>query len=223
MRGSISVVGSRRLGLGPIPMVLVALTVGRLAFVPAIIVAIPVSAILTGGLLALFVAMDLYDGVLARGLDADDPARRVLDSIVDRLSIWAVYAAIVAMGLLPLELFGLLLARDLYCGWLCHQVVRRQGVAIRADWMYRTLNLMLAGWVILAPLVESTLRVGLFLAAFALSVAVAVDLKRSVEFVLRRGGAIEGSVISASVLRADRSAGDLAAPIAVALPGPAQA
>ncbi|HEX2086949.1 MAG TPA: CDP-alcohol phosphatidyltransferase family protein, partial [Solirubrobacteraceae bacterium] len=65
-----------------VPASLLALTLGRLLLVPVIIVSFDVVPLVTTAALAIFIAADLYDGVLARQLDADDTARRTLDTLV---------------------------------------------------------------------------------------------------------------------------------------------
>jgi phosphatidylglycerophosphate synthase len=204
-----------------VPGRLLLLTLGRLAFVPAIIVALSISPLLTFALLAAFVGLDLYDGVLARELDADDPIRRALDSIVDRLSIWPVYIAASLMGMLPLVFVALMVARDLYCAALCGRMVRQKGIAIRADWLYRSLNLMLAAWIVAAPLLSSTARLGSFAFVLAFSLLVAADLRRSVLRVMRMPTIGTPAVISASGLRPGKSQGALlpiGRPVAVSAP-----
>lgn len=186
------------------PSVLLAWTLGRLALVPIIIVSFGVSPILTATALTAFVLADLYDGVLARQLGADDPARRILDSLVDRAAIWAVYGAVTLAGFLPPVFLVALLARDLYCGYQCQKIVRARNVAIRADWMYRGLNLMLAGWVVAAPLLHTQLRLGLFTAILAASAVVAVDLKRAVSTVIGMPSSVSAAVIPAGDIRRAR-------------------
>jgi phosphatidylglycerophosphate synthase len=204
-----------------VPGRLLMLTLGRLVFVPAIIVALSISPLLTLALLAAFIGMDLYDGVLARELGADDPARRALDSVVDRLSIWPVYVAASLMGLLPLVFVALMVARDLYCAALCGRMVRQRDIAIRADWLYRSLNLMLAAWIVAAPLLSPAARLGSFAFVFAFSLLVAADLRRSVLRVMRMPAAATPTVISASSLRPGKSqaaALPIGRPVAVSAP-----
>jgi phosphatidylglycerophosphate synthase len=184
-----------------IPRVLLILTFGRLLFIPIVIVSLVSSPLVTAVALSLFIAADLYDGVAARQLGADDPERRVLDSLVDRAAIWAVYLAATIIGLLPVALFMLMLARDAYCGYVCQQMVRRRNVAIRADWMYRGLNLALAAWIVAAPLVQANVRLGMFAGILAFSAVVAMDLKRSVAAILRMPSSAMSTVIAAGDVR----------------------
>ena len=190
-----------------VPGVLLALTLGRLALVPVIILSFDGVPAITAAALAAFIAVDLFDGVLARWVGADDPPRRALDSIVDRLSIWPVYGAVTLAGFLPPALFVALFARDLYCAYWCYRIVGDRDVAIRADWMYRALNLMLAAWIVLAPFASARLRDVLFVGVLVFSVVVAVDLKRSAVLVLQMPNHVRGVVISAGVLRRRRPAG----------------
>jgi len=183
-----------------IPFVLLAWTLGRLGLVPVVIGAFVISPPLTAVALMVFVAADLYDGVLARDLDADGPSRRVLDSLVDRIAIWSVLVAVSLAGYLPPLLLGLLVIRDLYCALWCYRMLSTRNIAIRADWLYRTLNLMLAGWVVIAPLIGSTSRSVAFIAILAFSVLVAVDLRRCVVRVLTTPS-VRDAVLGASALR----------------------
>ena len=184
-----------------IPRVLLLLTFGRFLFIPIVVMSLISSPAITAVALLLFIAADLYDGVAARQLGADGPERRVLDSLVDRASIWTVFFVATSVGLVPMVLFALLLLRDAYCGYLCQRMVRRRNVAIRADWMYRGLNLALAAWVVLAPLVGADVRLIGFIGILALSVVVAVDLKRSVAVVLSMPPSVRSTVIPAGELR----------------------
>lgn len=183
------------------PLVLSAWTLGRLGLIPIIIAAFAISPELCAIALAAFVAADLYDGVLARQLNADDPARRAIDSIVDRISIWSVYIAIGIAGYLPVALLGLLLVRDLYCAVWCYRMVRRRGVAIKADWLHRSLNLMLAGWVVIAPQLTGAWRSGVFAGVLAFGFYVAVDLRQCIDRVLRAPVSVHDVVIPAASLR----------------------
>jgi phosphatidylglycerophosphate synthase len=184
-----------------VPRMLLLVTLGRFLFIPVVILSFDDSPLITAAALAVFIAADLYDGVLARKLGADDPARRVLDSLVDRASIWLVYMTVTAAGLLPPAFLVVLLARDLYCGYLCHKIVHTRNVVICADWAYRGLNLMLAGWVVIAPLVQAQARLGLFAGILLVSAAVAVDLKRSVAAILQMPSSVASVVIPAGDIR----------------------
>jgi hypothetical protein len=79
-------------------------------------------------------------------------------------------------------------------------------VAVRADWMYKTLNLSLAAWVLVAGQLTADARVAFIGVIFAYSLIVAVDLTRAVEGVLALPENIRHTVISAGVLRATRRA-----------------
>jgi phosphatidylglycerophosphate synthase len=184
------------------PAVLLAWTLGRLCLVPIVIAAFIISPFLCALTLAAFVAADLYDGVVARELEADDPTRRALDSIVDRVSVWAVYLAVCVTGYLPAELLGLLFARDLYCAIWCYRMMRAQGVAIKADWLHRSLNLALAGWVAVASLLSEPPRSALFIVILVFAAFVAVDLRRCVGKVLGAPDLFRDMVVPARRLRA---------------------
>jgi len=184
-----------------IPASLLTLTLGRLFFVPVIILSFDRAPAVTAGALVAFILLDLYDGVLARQQNADDPPRRVLDTVVDRLSIWPVYVAITLLGFLPPILLLLFFARDLYCAYWCHRILTAREVVIRADWMYRSLNLMLAGWVIAAPFLQAPILNALFVGILGFSVAVALDLKRSAVTILRKPAHVRSAVLPAGALR----------------------
>jgi phosphatidylglycerophosphate synthase len=185
--------------------VLLAWTLGRLGLVPIIIVSFGVSPALTAAALAMFIVADLYDGVLARQLDADGPSRRILDSLVDRAAIWSVYVAVCLAGYLPVVFLAALLVRDLYCGDQCRKMISARNVVIRADWMYRGLNLMLAGWVIAAPLLHAQLRLSLFAAVLGVSALVAADLRRAVPTVLGMDPPVSDAVLPAGEVRRQRA------------------
>lgn len=183
------------------PRELLALTLGRLLLIPLVIVSLDAAPAVTFLALLVFVLLDLYDGVVARRLDQDNVTRRVLDSTVDRISIWSVYLAATLVGLLPASLLLLLAVRDIYCGYWCLRLISERNIAIKADWLYRSLNLVLAVWIVLAPLTSAGLRTKLFLALCAYSVLVAMDLRRSIGILLEAGSGLRSQVIPASVLR----------------------
>jgi phosphatidylglycerophosphate synthase len=187
--------------LASVEATLTTLTVGRLIFVPIIIASFTVSAPLTTVALLLFIAADVYDGVVARRHDADGPARRALDSIVDRLAIDACLVGAWVSGALPLPILCALLARDLYLALLCRRMMAERQVAIKADWLYRSLNLSVAGWAIVSPFVSAGARVGLALALLAFSLLVARDLSRGVRTVLNAPPRLRNTVVDAGWLR----------------------
>lgn len=185
----------------PLEASLTALTLGRLVFVPVIIASFTVSAALTTVALLLFIAADVFDGVVARRHEADGPARRALDSIVDRVAIDACLVGAWLGGVLPLPILCALLARDLYLALLCRRMMSVRGVAIKADWLYRSLNLAIAAWAIAVPFVSPDVRVGLALGLLVFSVVVAVDLIRAVRIVLSSPSRIRNVVVEAGWLR----------------------
>ena len=184
----------------PLDPLMVVVTIGRLVLIPLVILWLTSEPVACAAVLAVFISADIYDGVIGRRRGTDGPSRRGLDSIVDRIAIDAVYVALTWRGFLPLELLVFMLARDAYCARQCARM-RARLVAIRADWMYKTLNLSLAGWVIVAPLVTANVRVGLAVLVLAYSVIVAADLTRAVRKVLDLPLNVYGVVISAGQLR----------------------
>lgn len=187
------------------PRSLLAITVGRLALVPVIVLSFDEQPAVTTATLAIFIAVDLYDGVLARHHGADDTARRTLDTAVDRISIWTVYLAVAAGGYLAIPLLALFGLRELYTGYWCQRLLLERDVVIRADWMYRGLNLTLAGWVVAAPFLSSSERDALFVGVLLGSAVVARDASRSLRCVLHMPSSVRSMVIPAGELRSLRS------------------
>jgi phosphatidylglycerophosphate synthase len=182
---------------------MVILTVGRLALIPLVILWVTSKPFASATALAVFIGADIYDGVIGRQRGTDGPSRRALDSIVDRIAIDTVYIALTLRGLLPAEFLAFMLVRDVYCAYQCNRMWPRL-VAIRADWMYKVLNLSLAAWVVAVPLAGAGLRDGLALLMLSYATLVAVDLTRGVNDVLAMPDHVRRTVISAGALRAAR-------------------
>lgn len=180
---------------------LTALTLARLSLVPVIIISFMKVPALTTAAIVLFVIADIFDGVFARSRDADGPSRRALDSTVDRIGIDAGIVGAYLAGLLPIFLLVALLARDAYCALICARMMYRRRVAIKADWAYRTLNSSVALGAIAAPFLPQPLWISLTSVMLLLSLAVAVDLTRSVRFVEGSSRHLRGTVLSATELR----------------------
>lgn len=180
---------------------LLGFTVGRLALIPGVIVTFLVSPAITTVSLLLFIAADVFDGVLARRFEADGPSRRVLDSIVDRIAIDACLVAAWVSGAMPLLILCGLLARDLYLASLCRKMVRERKVAIKADWLYRSLNLGVAGWALLAPFISQGARTVLAALLLGFSLVVARDLRNSISKVLGGPPELRSVVVDAGLLR----------------------
>jgi phosphatidylglycerophosphate synthase len=183
---------------------LAVVTLARLAIVPVVIASFMTEPLVTTIALIAFVVADVYDGVLARRYDTDDADRRALDSIVDRLTIDLCLVGAFFAGALPLVLLLALLARDLYCSAICGVMMRERRVAIKADWLYRALNVSVAAWAITAPFVSQSLRTTLAALLVAASIIVAVDLTRSVRRVLTAPQRIRNLVVGAGALRSRR-------------------
>lgn len=178
----------------------VALTLGRLLLIPLVIACLTSWPRFTALPLLAFILVDVYDGVLARKRGSDTPARRALDSIADRIAIHAVFLAAVLLSLVPIVFWVLLLARDGYCAYWCYRIMNERWCAIRADWLYRTLNLSLAAWIVLSPLAPDSV-VDLFaIAVLALAGVVAFDLTRSSRRLLAMAW-LSSEVVSATRLR----------------------
>jgi phosphatidylglycerophosphate synthase len=181
--------------------VLVLVTVGRFVLIPVVVITFAAQPVITAMALSLFVGLDIYDGILGRQRGGDGPSRRALDSIVDRLAIHTVYIALALKGFFLPELLAFMLLRDAYCAYQCSRIMRARWVAIRADGMYKLLNLSLAGWVVIAPFITRTLQEGLAILILSYSVVVAGDLTLAVRKVLALPHHFDCSVISAGALR----------------------
>lgn len=186
---------------------LTVLTTARLVLVPVLIATFMVHPGVTTVFLVLFMAADLYDGVLARQLSADGPQRRAMDSIVDRIAIDSCLVAAFIYGALPAILLFGFLARDFYCAVLCARMMRQRRVAIKADVVYRGLNFSIAVWALSAPFVSAGARTAFAAVVFVASIAVAFDLTRSVRIVLNARPELSHQVIDADLLR--KGAADL--------------
>jgi phosphatidylglycerophosphate synthase len=180
---------------------LVASTAGRLLLVPIIIATFLGSPVITTAAIALFVIGDVYDGVLARHLTRDDARRRALDSAVDRIAIDSCLIGACIAGALPFALLAAFLARDAYCAFLCARMLRETSVAIKADWVYRGLNLGVAAWAIAVPFISHGAGEVLAVLLLAASAAVAYDLTRLVRRVRSSSASLRDSVVPAGVLR----------------------
>jgi phosphatidylglycerophosphate synthase len=176
-----------------------AFTVARLAFVPLIILSLGRNPLLLAGLLLAFICADLYDGVLARHYEVDDAARRALDSVIDRAATWPVFVAMALLHYCPVWCVAALITRDLYCGWLCRSIIVRR-VAVRADWLYRSFNLLLALWVFLVSSFTAWWLPVLIAPVLGFGLIVALDLRRACN-IINGDPSFADTVISASVLR----------------------
>lgn len=179
-------------------------TLARLSLVPLILISFLKLPALTAAGIVLFVALDIFDGVFARDKNADGPGRRALDSAVDRIGIDAGIFGAYLGGLLPLPLLAALLLRDAYCALICARMMYRRNVAIKADWVYRALNLCVALGAISASFISASLWVALAGGLLLLSIAVAVDLTRCVRAVEALSPKVRDAVIPAGNLRAGR-------------------
>jgi phosphatidylglycerophosphate synthase len=197
---------TQRSGTPSTTALLSAFTALRLVLVPPIIASFMVSPLVTTVCLGLFMAADLYDGVLARRLNADGLQRRAFDSTVDRIAIDVCLVAAYLAHAMPAILLAGFLARDLYCALLCAWMVRLRGVALKVDVVYRSLSFFIATWAIAAPFLSATARTdaaGILLIA---ATAVAVDLTHCVRRVIAAGDLAPGRTISVGLLRRDHRA-----------------
>ena len=160
-----------------------------------------VAPVVTTAALVAFVSLDVYDGVLARRLGADGLGRRALDSTVDRVAIDGCLIGAWAVGALPVVVLAALLARDAYCAVICARMMHRRRTAIKADWLYRSLNLSVAAWAIAAPFAGATGRTAAAVAVLLFSSSVAADLTRLVGAVLRAPAHVHDTVVAAATAR----------------------
>jgi phosphatidylglycerophosphate synthase len=181
----------------------VTVTVVRLAMVPIMVAAFMSSSVLTASALMVFVLADLQDGIVARRRGTDGPARRALDSTVDRIAIDVCLVAACLDGALSPILLSLFLARDLYCAGICQRMMRMGAAAIKADWLYRGLNLSVAAWAMIAPFVSFEARQALFALISVGAFAVTLDLTDAVRQVIATPS-LHGTVTGAGVLRGAR-------------------
>jgi phosphatidylglycerophosphate synthase len=183
---------------------LAAWTLARLLLVPVIIAGFGGAPELTAVALTAFVAADICDGVVARAYAADGPVRRSLDSVVDRLAIDACLIGAASAGVLPIGLMVAFLLRDALCAYWCARMMLARCVAIKADWLYRTLNLSMAIGAVMGSFVSQPARDALALGILAFSVVVAYDLRRSVNSVLSSPPHEREIVLDAGALRERR-------------------
>lgn len=80
------------------------------AGIVALIAGLPIMSV---GLFALFAAADYFDGAEARKHGSDSASRRILDVVIDRVSIHAASLTCVAVLGVPLQLALLLATRDI--------------------------------------------------------------------------------------------------------------
>ena len=188
-----------------VEVALAALTLARLLLVPVIVLSFMKSPLLTCAAITGFVLADIYDGVLARRNGSDGPRRRALDSMVDRIGIDAGMVGAYLAGVLPLPLLIALIARDLYCAAICARMMHRWGAAIKADWVYRSLNAAVALGAMVAPFISPTLWVALTCGLLVAAMIVAVDLTRLVRSVESASPRIRGRVLPAGEIRGESS------------------
>ncbi|WP_442922923.1 CDP-alcohol phosphatidyltransferase family protein [Microbacterium sp. cx-55] len=120
---------------------------GRLLFIPPIVFsAIDEKFVPYIAYIAAFIAIDIFDGVIARRFGAETATRRALDGIVDKLSIHLV-ALVVCLGTPMAAVFWLImLGRDLIQATVGLYVLRsRRIIAAGAKW-HRSFTLSVAAW-----------------------------------------------------------------------------
>jgi phosphatidylglycerophosphate synthase len=154
------------------------LTICRLLLVPVLMSTLMVRPAVTTIALLVFMFADLFDGVLARARNSDNARRRVLDCVVDRVSIDACLLAATLSGALPAVLLVAFLVRDLYCATISAGLMYRRRIVLRVDAPYKVPSFLFAAWAISAPLVSPQLRTVFASVTLAACLALAVDLTR---------------------------------------------
>jgi phosphatidylglycerophosphate synthase len=182
-------------------VLLAVFTLARLCLIPVIVLSLMTKPLVSSAALVVFVIADVYDGVLARRLRCDGVQRRALDSVVDRLAIDSCLIGAYVVGALPVLLLVAFLARDAYCATVCYLMVRNRRVVIKADWVYRGLNLSLAASAIVGSFAPASIGVVIACALLAASLAVAIDLTRCVRNVLRAPAHMRQCVVAATSAR----------------------
>jgi phosphatidylglycerophosphate synthase len=176
-------------------------TLIRLLLIPVVIGTFMVAPLLTTLSLFAFMLADLYDGMLARKLGADDVGRRALDSMVDRIAIDACLVAAFFAGALPMVLLCAFLGRDIYLAFVCGRMIRMRRVVIKADLVHRSLSFLFAVWAVAVPFISPSVRTGFALFIFAVAIAVAVDVTRSARVVINAPADVRDAVLVAHSLR----------------------
>jgi phosphatidylglycerophosphate synthase len=181
-----SVTALRIVPLGRIPRVrarstartlVVAVTVGRIAIAAWILVAwvwkLPIISVLA---LAVFVLVDVLDGVIARAMYVETAARRALDGVIDKLSIHLVAVIVCLATPQDLWIWGVIAARDVLQGAIGAWVILRvRVIAAGAPW-HGAYTSAIALWG--AALILSLPAVPLGIVAAALGLATLADYAR---------------------------------------------
>ena len=155
----------------------IAVTVGRIAIAAWILVAwvwkLPIVAVLA---LAVFVLVDVLDGVIARALNVETAARRALDGVIDKLSIHLVAAIVCLATPQDLWIWAVIAARDVVQGVIgARVIIRDRVIAAGAPW-HRAYTSAIALWG--GALILGLPAVALGLVAAALGLATLADYAR---------------------------------------------
>lgn len=132
---------------GALTAVVYAITVGRLALAGlAIWMILHGQGVLAVLVIAVFVVIDIYDGVIARSQGLENGTRRFLDGAVDKASVHMV-AAVVCLSVDGALIFWVaLIVRDVaqavIGGWI---LARHRVIAAGAKW-HRSYTLAVAAW-----------------------------------------------------------------------------
>ncbi len=117
--------------------------------------------------MALFVAWDIADGVVARLLHADSPRRRVIDAVVDRIAVAENLFAISTTNKRTRPYTVLLAARELVVGIANARHYADTQEVVQGTGLHKLASLSLAGYGVVAAQHEEytdlagTLMVGL--------------------------------------------------------------
>lgn len=171
----------------PKSLLVYVMTVGRLALaVAAVHATVGGRPWVAVALIAVFVVIDIYDGVLARSFGIETGLRRGLDGVIDKVSIHLV--ALFVCTTLPggIWIWACLLARDIAQALIGGLVLGRlRVVAAGAKW-HRAFTLLVAIWGTAAIVSGDTVRLLAYL-MLAIGLLSLVDYARQCRLLLRSG------------------------------------
>lgn len=107
--------------------------------------------------MAVLIAADVFDGVLLRKFGLDTPKRRVVDGIVDHLSVARVMGELAKKNETARPYIGILAARAAVVGALNAEHWRRTGEVTKGGWNQKSTNLAMAAFGMIANKGNDTL------------------------------------------------------------------
>lgn len=133
-----------RLSLDRLPLII---TVLRIPLVIAIAVAyLQGSPALAVVLVGVFVISDVADGEWARRLNVETAFRRLIDGLIDRVSVHAMLVVVAVEASVPATAWMLLLARDVSQAVIGARALRSRGVVFAGAPWHRIYTLLIATW-----------------------------------------------------------------------------